>query len=156
MIRKEFPCYDDRRGGFRRAQLKTGRSFDEKDLAVLASLYQQVVVEDLLAGYDRHHIIHEIVITLASQDERKVLPTDSFVASISTDSLTALPPDTSTVDYYECELRLWAWISADSASVEATLKHSSSRIVRYIIGRGGLVVSDGERWTVCPWRFWAF
>lgn len=152
-IPKKFPCYSDRRGGLRRDQLKIGRSFDQKDVAVLTSLYREVVVEDLLASYDPHHTIREIGITLASQDEHRISPSDEFLTSINTDSLVALREGTSSKDYhYGCDLRLWGWINPDTAKVEATILGHLNSSIEYIIGRSALVVRDGDHWTTCPSR----
>jgi hypothetical protein len=148
---KRFPCYDDRRNAFG-GQLKIGRSFDREDVVVLTSLYREVVVEDLLASYDRHHTIHEIVVTFASTDEYRISPSEGFLASISTDSLIALQPGTYDRDYFGCELRLWGWIKPDTAKVEATIVRYLNPGIDDIIGRSALVVREGGHWTTCPSR----
>src|SRR6476620_9049918 len=83
--KSDFDCYSERMGGYRREQLKVGRNLGEKDLVVLAALFNDVVAPDLTIDEGRSGQIPRFIVSLATQDEHDIVPTEEFLQSLKSD-----------------------------------------------------------------------
>jgi hypothetical protein len=129
-------------GGYRREQLKVGRILDDRDLAVLAALFNDVVAPDLTVDKGNSGEPPSFTVLLATQDEHEIVPTEGFLEGLKADGFQIVAPADSLYRFMDCELRLWAWIGQDSASVGAYVWSSSQ-------SRSALVFRENDRWRAC-------
>jgi hypothetical protein len=141
---RDIHCYEDWHGGYRPDQLKFGRLLDDKDIAVLAAVYNDVVSPGLTIEEGDSGVTPVLSVGLATCDVHNITPPSEFLQSITPHGYEVRGPDASP--YFlgpDCELRLWAWIAEDTARVEVTASSQS---------RTALVILEDARWKACGSR----
>ena len=143
---EDFTCFvddSDLQGGV----IKEQGPFTEDELAIFAYLYDELVVGSLLGriegggGGD----VHRVLLSLATHFENRIEPPDVFLKRISGDQIEVRGGGMRGRDVTMCELRLYWWLTPDSAYVKATVMRFGGGV-----SRTAVAVRDGDRWRICP------
>jgi len=134
--------------------LKAG-PFSEDEMDILVGLWQQIVApHQLWEAYAPVRPIDEVVITLATQAEKNIPPSDEFILRIATDTLRVrapIPDERWAVNDPRhialVELKLWGWANADTAKVQSLVWWNG-----WGTSRASIAVREPAGWKLCTTR----
>lgn len=126
---------------------KTDSTFTDDELDVLAAVYEQLVLPYLM-----WHAVHwdlepeQLIVSLGTARKWGIVPPEEFATRLCTDRVLASGYGRPSDYVLPCSLRLWSWISPDSAFVQAGVNGTGGCGV----SRCALVVRKRASWRVCP------